>query len=230
MRITEVEMKATLYSTLVLSLAILAATVTLSNRLASEARKTRISIAKTQTVPSDGTPTDAVLQKLDAINAQLVNFNRRLNDLEERATSLKSATTADGAETLSSGLATLPADIHSLRASLARLDGIPLYLAQLTTFLDRSFDHMEKTMHETSAVDGLAAPLDNLAQKLDVIDSSFTPLYVFLGCAYDPDAMEGYPSMDQRITDLFLAVDTLKTEVAGLQREFDRAFPLPPKR
>lgn len=215
-------MKSTLYATLAIVLAVLAATITVSNRLDAEGRRTRSAIAKSQTGAS--LAPEEVVQRLDAVVSQLATLNGRVSRLESAVAAARPSA-APLPERTPPDLSDLSSSVRSVQASLARLDGVPPHLAQLTTFLDQSFEHVERTVRDASATDALSAPLAQLSRKLDAIDSYFTPLYSFLGVVYDPnsdEALRSYPTVDERFNSLFLELDALRLDVSRIQADLDR--------
>ena len=204
---------------------LLASVVSLSDLARTEGKKTRLSIPKALTEPlNPSVREESVVQKLDAISAQLISLNRRLSLLEESAGHpARSATSTDAATDAptQADFRALATSVSSLSTSLARLEGVPSHLAALTTYLDRSFEHLEKTVNETAAPQDLLAPLNQLSTKLDNIDNYFTPLYTFLGLSYDPanqDLIAAYPSIDERLNDLARQIDSTHQELSVFHR------------
>ena len=110
-------------------------------------------------------------------------------------------------------------------AALARLDAVSGHLVELTTFIDQSFDHLEKTVTEAAAAQRIAEAIGPLANKVDAIDSYFTPLYAFLGLDYDPanaDLMAAYPSVDLRLNELLLQIEALQKDLAYVKERVPR--------
>lgn len=215
-------MKSTLYATLAIVLAVLAATVTVSNRLDAEGRRTRSAIAKSQT--GAGLAPEEVVQRLDALVSQFATLNGRVSRLESAVAAARPSA-APLPERTPPDLSDLSSSVRSVQASLARLDGVPPHLAQLTTFLDQSFEHVERTVRDASATDALSASLAQMSRKMDAIDSYFTPLYSFLGVVSDPnsdEALRSYPSVDERFNSLFLELDALRLDVSRIQADLDR--------
>ena len=210
--------------TLAVCFSLLASVLTLSDLARTEGKKTRISIPKALTEPLVAFGREeSVVQKLDAINAQLTSLNKRLSQLEEgsahavRATS-NAATSTDPTQ---ADLRALAKSVSGLSASIARLEGVPTHLAALTTYLDRSFEHLEKTVAESAAPQDLLTPINQIATKVDNIDSYFTPLYAFLGLTYDPanqDLIAAYPSIDERINDLAFQLAATHKELTEFHR------------
>ena len=209
--------------TLAICLSLIAYTFTLSNLVRTESKKTRSSIPKALTESlNPSTREESVIQKLDAINAQLTSLSRRISLLEEGSGghSVRTAVSTGSADPAQADTRALAKSLNSLGTSLARLDGLPSHLAELTTFIDRSFGHLEKTVTETAAPQDLLTPINQMAVKIDNIDSYFTPLYAFLGLAYDPanqDLIATYPSVDERINALTLQIDAVHKEVSDIR-------------
>jgi len=193
--------------TLAVCLSILVSVLTLSSVIRTEEKKTRSTVPK------------ALAEQLDAVNAQLAGLSRRLSVLEERETGRPPQPVPAGAtaETLQTDIRSLAKGVTSAQT---RLEGVSTHLAELTTYLDRSFDHLEKALPAADANQGLQATVNQMAGKIDAIDSYFTPLYTFLGLVYDPkanDILSTYPSMDERINELSQQIETLRKELADLR-------------
>ena len=197
--------------TLAICLSILASVFTTKELIRAEGKKIRSSFPKALTEPADAAGrTEPLVQRLDAMNAQLGNMNRRLSSLEEA--SLRQAATVSAPP--------LVKNTAGLTTTLTKLDAVPNQLAEITTYLDQSFEHLEKTVTETAAPQQFAESLENMSKRIDAIDSYFTPLYAFLGVVYDPssqDLMASYPSVDVRINELFLQVEAVRNDVSDLR-------------
>lgn len=193
--------------TLAVCLSILVSVLTLSSVIRAEEKKTR------NTVPK------ALTEQLDAANVQLAALGRRLSALEERETgrSAPSAPAGATAETLQTDIRAQAKTVSSVQA---RLEGVSAHLAELTTYLDRSFSHLEKALPKAEETPDLQASIAQLSEKMDAIDSYFSPLYTFLGLVYDPkanDILSTYPSVDERINELSQQIETLRKELADLR-------------
>ncbi len=204
--------------TLAICLSILASVLTTQELVRAESKKIRSSVPRALTEPLDGAGRpDSLAQKLDAINAQLGNLNRRLLSLEDSVARQPSGLPSHSASATGQALTK---NGGSLTSALTRPDAVPGHLAGLTTYLDKSFEHLEKTVTETAASQELTDSLEVMAKKIDDIDSYFTPLYTFLGLAYDPpnnDLLATYPSVDVRINELFLQLDAVRKDIADMR-------------
>ena len=204
--------------TLAICLSILASVLTTKELIRAEGKKIRSSVPKALAETLDGTGhQDSLAQKLDAINAQLGTLNRRLLSLEENAarqtSDLPSQATSEHVQALTKNGA-------GLSSALTRLDAVSGHLAKLTTYLDKSFEHLEETVTETAAPTKLNDSLEVMAKKIEDIDSYFTPLYAFLGLSYDPannDLLAAYPSVDVRINELFMQLEAVRKDIASLR-------------
>ena len=209
--------------TLAICLSVLASVCTLSTLVRTESKKVRSSVTKALTEPlNPAAREESVIQKLDALNSQLTSLNRRLSLLEEgvgrssRAAAIASAEPADTGQT---EIRALTKNVNTIGTAVARLEGVPSLLTALTTYIDRSFGHLEKTVSDAAAPQDLLTPLNRMAVKIDNIDSYFTPLYAFLGLTYDPanqDLIAMYPSIDERVNDLFVRIEAVRKEVAEI--------------
>ena len=201
--------------TLAVCLSILASVFTTRDLIRSEGKKVRSSLPKSLTEPPDAPGNSGSLaQKLDTLNAQLGTLNRRLNALEETSVrpsqALPQQVSTGGSQTLSQNAA-------GLTATLVRLDALSQHLTALTTYLDKSFEHLEQTVAKTAAAPNVSDSVEGLSKKIDAIDSYFTPLYAFLGLVYDPannDLLATYPSVDTRINALFMQIEALQKDVS----------------
>ncbi len=215
-----------LLCTLAICLSVLISTLTLSDAVRAEARKTRSAIPKALTEPLEpNVRNESVLQKLDALDVQLANLNRRVAALETSApASPRGSVRSDAADETQKDLRALQQSVGSLSARLSRMDGVPTHLAELTTYLDRSFDHLEKTVADAAGPQqDLQTPLAQMADKIDALDGYFTPLYLFLGLPSDPatqDLLTSYPSLDRRIDDLAEQLEAVRKDVAAIKSQF----------
>ena len=195
--------------TLAICLSVLASVFTTKELIRAEGKKVRSSLPKVLTEPLDAAGRqESLVQKLDAINAQLGSLNRRLASLEEGYARPSQAAAGNAQALTRNGV--------GLTSTFARLDGLPGQLADLTTYLDQSFEHLESKITEAAVPQHATEEIDNMAKKIDAIDSYFTPLYAFLGLAYDPanaDLLASYPSVDVRINELFLQLEAVRKDV-----------------
>jgi chromosome segregation ATPase len=212
-----------LFSALAVCVAVLTAVITLREEIRSEGKRTRAAISKSQAEPQElSVEAASVVQKLTAIQAQLSSLSRRLAQLEEvSARPSRPLTAPASADPLQAELRALSSSVRGVSDSLARLGGVPGHLGELTTYLDRSFDHLEKQVTDKSTPEDLRVSLDWLVQRVDDIDHYFTPLYAFLGIVYDPaneDVVKQYPSMDARFNDVAAQLETLQKAVADIRK------------
>lgn len=205
--------------TLALCLSILASVFAVKQAVREEGKKTRAAFSKaTDALPLAGDDRSAaILSRLDALDTQVGNLNRHLSALE--AAARPSPVTDAPLRKLQASADELRNELQSVSREIARLGGVPAHLAELTTFLDNSFDHMEKTVAAHATDQALAPAMEGLAQQLTIIDSYFTPLYLFLGLTYDPanqDLLAAYPSLDERMNELARQASQIRQEVADL--------------
>ena len=206
--------------TLAVCLSLLASVVSIQVVVREEGRRTRAALSKSSAEPSGAADGSVTLpQKLDILNAQLSNLNRRIGILEDSVTSSLSSQDNQAAQ---SRLLELTKELNGINAALVKLDGVPEHLAELTTFVDQSFEHLENTTTAAANTvpETLATALGGMSQKIDAIDSYFTPLYAFLGLPYDPDnndLLATYPSIDERINMLYQQQETMQQDVSSLR-------------
>lgn len=203
--------------TLAVCLSVLASVLTTKTLIRDEGKRIRSALAKTAAEPDSlQNRHDTLAQRMEAVSVQLAALNRRLSLLEESVGGKERATDA---ETLRASLRNLTRQTDGLSTSLAKLDGVPDLLSELTAYIDQSFEHLEEVT-ATAAPEKLAAPLDELGKRLDTLDSYFTPLYAFLGLVYDPkneDVLAAYPTVDARITALAGQLEAVRKDIADLR-------------
>lgn len=204
---------------LALGLAVLAAVLTLANLVRSEGKKTRLAITKALSEPlNQPAREESVIQKLDAISAQLASLSKRLTLLEDGAGRAASASRTQ--QPIQADLQSLTRTVSGLSANVGQLKAVPSHIAELASFVDRSFEHLEKKVEEAGTPPGLQETVSRISGKVDDIDSYFTPLYTFLGLPYEPaaqDVLAVYPSVDERINELNTQLKAIREETATLR-------------
>ena len=205
--------------TLAVCLSVLASVFTTRALVRDEGKRIRNSFTKTFPDPGSAqNRQEAFLQKLDALNAQLATLNRRLPLLEESAGQSQRDTAT--AEPLRITLQTLSKRTEGVASSLAKLDAMPGFFSELTTYLDQSFEHLEETVTVTAIPEALTMRIGAMEKKLTDIDNYFTPLYAFLGLVYDPekkDLLAAYPSVDARISAISKQLEAVRADIADLR-------------
>lgn len=208
--------------TLAVCLCLLASIFTTRSLVREEGKRTRASLARTLEEPAgDSGMPESAAKRLEAIGSQLASLSRRMSALEDAVRPAAAAGAAVAPPAPSGDLLDLRRELNGIAASLARLNGLPGHLAELTTYLGQSFEHVEKVVAEESAPEALAPAFDGMAQKLDAIDSYFIPLYAFLGVAYDPSntaLLAAYPSVDERLNTLYLQQEVIREDIAALRQ------------
>ncbi|HPB09994.1 MAG TPA: hypothetical protein PLU38_05665 [Kiritimatiellia bacterium] len=205
--------------TLAVCLMVAAAVHTNHSVVRDEGRRTRTALAKTSepSTPS-GESDGAVAKRLDAVLSQLTACNRRITALEE--TLAASDRGADSTRSVRSDLNAVRQDLKSISASQARLTAVPGYLADLTRYLDHSFARVEQGFDDARMPEALAVALDDLAQRLDAIESLFAALYGALGIALDPQdgqPLAETPSLDARLNQLAEQSDQIRKDIEALR-------------
>ena len=204
--------------TLAVCISILASAFTTKKLILEEGKKIRVSIPKTQSEPPEAAGRqEPLVQKLEVINVQLANINRRMTLLEDTIARQPQSTAPDKT---AEELQALTRNVEGLTGTLAGIGAMPRHLAELTTYFDRSFAHLESKVAESAAPALLAESLDGLSKKVDQVDSYFPALYAFFGVLYDPanaDMYATYPSVDKRINELFIQLDTLQADVTYIK-------------
>jgi chaperonin cofactor prefoldin len=210
----------TLLCTLAVCLLLTVAFFTTQTLVREEGKRTRAALAKALEARPDALEPDASLPKrLEALNSQLDGLSRRMTALEE---TLASAAAKDGgtSQSVQADLAALRQELKGLSATQTRLGAVPGYLADLTRYLDQSFAHVEKAVSENAVPDTLAAAVDELAQRLDLIESLFVPLYSSLGLSQDPGNARpspDAPSVDERLNTLSVQTEGIRQDIEALR-------------
>ena len=215
----------TVLCTLAVCLLLAATLFTTQTLVREEGRRTRTALSKTLDARPDASPPDdALAKRLDALNSQFDAFSRRVTALEE-ALAASAAQNDKAAQNTRADLAALRQEMKGFSAAQARFNVVPGYLAELTGYLEKSFAHVEETVAENAPADALTATLNDLAQRLDAVESLFVPLYEFFGLSQDPAALE-FPSVDARLQTLAEQTDIIRRDVEVLRiwavpRNFD---------
>ena len=215
----------TVLCTLAVCLLLAATLFTTQTLVREEGKRTRIALAKAlDTRPDTPPPDDAFARRLDALNSQFDGFSRRITALEESLATF-AAQNDKATQNARADLAALRQEMKGFSAAQARFNAVPDYLADLTRYLDQSFAHVEKTVAEHAVADTFTASLDELAQRLDVVESLFIPLYEFFGLTQDSEAPE-FPSVDERLQTLYEQAEGIRRDVELLRawavpRNFD---------
>ncbi len=208
-------------STLAVCFSILASVFTTQAVVRDEGKRTRASVSKGFVEPSALADNQEPLsQKLDAINNQLANLSRRMSLIEDALKPDESSGDKDVSQNMQSTLLSMRKELNVVSASVARLAGVPSHLAELTVFLDKSFEHIEKTATGNATPETVMASLEAMTQKIEIIDSYFTPLYAFLGLVYDPanqSRLAAYPTVDERINELYLQQQAIREDIAAFR-------------
>ncbi len=207
---------------LAICLSILSAALTIDARIREESKRLRAAVPKDV---SDALTEDrgeaSIVRKLDALNAQLASVGRRLTLLEESAGRKTEAAVITPSDNLLAETRAISTRLNSIAAAEERLAGVPRYLAELTTYLDRSFGHLDAKVDAVTVPEGLGESIDWMVRKINDIDRYFTPLYAYLGLIYDPDkelAIADYPSLDSRINKLQTELESLTAAVADIRK------------
>lgn len=208
--------------TAAICLSLLFSVFTLKEAIRSEGKRTRAAVPKALVEPLEASKEpDSIAQRLDAVQAQLTSLNRRLAQLEEvSGRSSRTTPPEPTADPLLEEVRALAANVRGVSEALNKLRGVPDHLVQLTTYLDQSFDHMDKRLSEKSIPDELFVSIDWLVQRIDDIDHYFPSLFNFLGAVYDPaneDVLKAYPSVDTRLNELAAAAAALQRAVADIR-------------
>ena len=210
----------TVLCTLAASMLLAATFFTTQTLVREEGKRTRNAFTKalSETHAETPEPADALANRLDALNTQLANLNRRMTALEEAVAS--STAKDDGAtKSMRTDLAALRQDMKELSSAQARFNVVPGYLADLTRYLDQSFAHVEKIVSGNAMPDAFAASIDELAQRLDMIEGFFVPLYEALGLAQDTETT-GVSSMGVQLDILAEQVDFIRQNIDYLLEWF----------
>jgi hypothetical protein len=110
--------------------------------------------------------------------------------------------------------------MKAIASSQAPRSVLPGYLADLTRYLDQSFSHLEKRVADTGTPDTLVLAVDDLAQRLNVIEELFVALNTTLGTS--PDTQDGSQqsttlSLDMRLSQLAEQTDNIRQDIVALR-------------
>jgi hypothetical protein len=212
----------TFLCTLAVCLLLTASFFTTQALVKEEGKRTRTAFAKAleEMAAANAPEQDNSLPKrLDALNGQLANINRRLAVLEDTFAA-NNAKSDEPHPDLAGEIAALRQEVKALSAAQARFNAVPGYLADLTRYLDQSFAHIEDTVSENAVPDALAASVDELTQRLDMIETLFIPLYGTLGLSLALDNAAPSPpvsaSVDDRLNALSEQIDLIRQDVETL--------------
>ena len=206
--------------TLAICVSLLASVFALKAAVREEGKRTRAALSKAAEETVNGAvKSETASQRLDAINNQLAGLSRRMTALEEAMRPVSSA--ANEAASVQSNLLSIRNDLGTLSAAQAKLDVLPAQLAQLTTFVDQSFEHVDKNLAARAQAEPLAPAIEELAKRIDAIDSYFTQLFPFLGLVYDPssaDLLASYPSVDERLNEINMQLALMRDDLILLSK------------
>lgn len=205
--------------TLVTCLTVGAAVFSTRSYIREEGRRTRAALSRApQTDRSADDVQNILAKKLEAVHNQLTALNRRMTVLEESIAARSQVT--DNTARLQTDLSAARLDMKAIASSQARLSVIPGYLADLTRYLDQSFSHLEKSVADTGTPDTLVLAVDDLAQRLNVIEELFVTLNTTLGTS--PDTQDGSQqsttlSLDMRLSQLAEQTDSIRQDIVALR-------------
>ena len=114
---------------------------------------------------------------IEAVGNQLATINRRLTTLEERVAANQGTELKD----INHALTALRQELATMSAAQNRLGALPGYLADLTRFLDSSFAHIDKSLKENTLPDSFETVIEEIALRLEAMETLFEPLYEWLG-------------------------------------------------
>jgi len=205
--------------TLVTCLTVGAAVFSTRTYIREEGRRTRAALNRPPQpdLSVDDAPTN-LARKLDAVQNQLAALNRRMTVLEESITARSQV--ADNTARLQTDLSAARQEVKALASSQARLSVIPGYLADLTRYLDQSFSHLEKCVADTGTPDALVMAIDELTQRLGVIEGLIVDLNTTLGVSpdiQDDDQPPNTLSLDTRLSQLSEQTENIRRDIAALR-------------
>lgn len=198
-------MKMALYA-LAICLILGGSLITTVTLIRKEARNTRALLNKkigATAQDSEGTP-DSLAQGLEHIVQQLSALNRRMTLLEEGIAAQPADTISQ--RRLNTQWANLPQELRELTAAQKRLNVLPGYLADLTRYLERSFVHVEERIAAKAQPNEMIEILAEMAQRLDLMEEFFAPVYQALGMTDKPEGPE-------------LSLETLRAQLERVDKE-----------
>jgi len=185
---------------------------------AGEGRRTRAAFGRSldTDVPVDDTQ-NVIAKKLESIQSQLAALSRRMTVLEESIAARPQV--ADNTARLQTDLTATRQEVKAIASSQARLSGVPGYLADLTRYLDRSFAHIENRVADSGTPEALLLAVDDLTQRLNVIEELVATLNATLGVL--PDTQDGAQttilSLDTRLSQLAEQNENIRKDIVALR-------------
>jgi len=126
---------------------------------------------------------------------------------------------ADNTARLQTDLTATRQEVKAIASSQARLSGVPGYLADLTRYLDRSFAHIENRVADSGTPEALLLAVDDLTQRLNVIEELVATLNTTLGVL--PDTQDGAQttilSLDTRLSQLAEQNENIRKDIVALR-------------
>jgi len=204
--------------TLVTCLTVGAAVFSIRSHIREEGRRTRAAFGRSldTDVPVDDTQ-NVIAKKLESIQSQLAALSRRMTVLEESIAARPQV--ADNTARLQTDLTATRQEVKAIASSQARLSGVPGYLADLTRYLDRSFAHIENRVADSGTPEALLLAVDDLTQRLNVIEELVATLNATLGVL--PDTQDGAQttilSLDTRLSQLAEQNENIRKDIVALR-------------
>lgn len=208
----------TMLCTLVICLTVGAAVFSTRSYVREEGRRTRAAFGRSldTDVPVDDTQ-NVIAKKLESIQSQLATLSRRMTVLEESIAARPQV--ADNTARLQTDLTATRQEVKAIASSQARLSGVPGYLADLTRYLDRSFAHIENRVADSGTPEALLLAVDDLTQRLNVIEELVATLNTTLGVL--PDTQDGAQttilSLDTRLSQLAEQNENIRKDIVALR-------------
>lgn len=214
-------MKTALFTTLIVCLMLAATFFTTQTLMKEESKRTRTAIANMLEAHAPASPdqADATPERLDTLNSQLANLSRRMTVLEEAVA--VAAKSSEVITPLRNDLSALRQDVKLLTTAQTQLGTIPGYLADLSRYLDQSFAHVEQivTGGADDAPEKLATSVDELTQRLDMVEHLFVPLYDAFGSSLISDGVQPIPiPLDERLDKLSEQLDSVRQDIQELRK------------
>jgi len=193
---------------------------TTQKTIETEGRRTRASMPGVLSSPlGDG---ESLVSKVEKLNATLSSINKRLTRLEDtgnRETKVKTDELKAISTDINQEVERIAARLNAISKEQDALRDIPAQLQVIDRNMRIAILAKENEAKAAPASDPpkeIIETLDWMVQKIDAIDSYFTPLYSFLGAVYtekSSDAATSYPSVDKRLNEMIMQLDQLQKDM-----------------
>ncbi len=186
-----------------------------------EARLTRNAVGGkgAEGVADDGTGNENLYGGLEVLGNQLAVLNRRMTTLED---AVNTSDRVAHETALRRELQALREELKAVSTVQSRLVVLPGFMADLTRYLERSFEHVEKSVTPNTALEALAANVDEVALKIENVQTFFVPLYQSLGLAEKGDHANQTPVLlsvlNEKLDKLVRETSEVRSDIEALRK------------